>query len=99
MAEINKLSVGQALDKLRGTEAPKTRMTRLDGKIGELDKEIQQLRATNRRIERDQGADLAGRGAEEAPPRRLTKARITWIVIAIVMAIPILIWKSGLLSP
>ena len=28
MAEINKLSVGQALDKLRGAEAPKTRMTR-----------------------------------------------------------------------
>ena len=54
MAETTKLSVGQALEKLRGTEAPKSRMTRLDEKIDALDKETQRLRAARRRIERDQ---------------------------------------------
>jgi hypothetical protein len=29
MAEITKLSVGQAIDKLRGTDAPKAKMARL----------------------------------------------------------------------
>ena len=43
MAETTKLSVGQALDKLRGTETPKTKMTRLDEKIDDLDKEAQRL--------------------------------------------------------
>jgi hypothetical protein len=32
MAEISKLSVGQALDKLRGTDAPSSKMTQLDSK-------------------------------------------------------------------
>jgi len=54
VAETTKLSVGQALEKLRGTEAPKSRMTRLDEKIDALDKETQRLRAARRRIERDQ---------------------------------------------
>jgi len=53
MAETTKLSVGQALEKLRGTEAPKARMTQLDEKIDALDKETQRLRAARRRIERD----------------------------------------------
>jgi len=54
MAETTKLSVGQALEKLRGTESPKTKMTRLDEKIDALDKETQRLRAARRRLERDQ---------------------------------------------
>ena len=54
MAETTKLSVGQALEKLRGTESPKTKMTRLDEKIDALDKEAQRLRAARRRLERDQ---------------------------------------------
>ena len=37
MAEIDKLSVGRALDKLRATDGPKTKMAQLEGKIGELD--------------------------------------------------------------
>ena len=32
MAEINKLSVGQVLDKLRSTGVPKSKITRLDEK-------------------------------------------------------------------
>jgi len=50
VAETTKLSVGQALDKLRGTEAPKTKMTRLDEKIDDLDKEAQRLRAMRRSL-------------------------------------------------
>ena len=56
MAETTKLSVGQAIEKLRGTDAPKSRMTRLDEKIDALDEETQRLRALRRRVERDQKA-------------------------------------------
>jgi hypothetical protein len=58
MAETSKLSVGQALDKLRGTDTPKTKMTRLDEKIDALDEETRRLRAARRRIERDQKTGL-----------------------------------------
>jgi hypothetical protein len=56
MADTTKLSVGQALEKLRGTETPKTKMTRLDEKIDALDEQTRRLRAARRRIERDQKA-------------------------------------------
>jgi hypothetical protein len=62
MAETTKLSVGQALEKLRGTDAPKTKMTRLDEKIDALDEETRRLRAARRRIERDQKAGLNKKG-------------------------------------
>jgi hypothetical protein len=45
MAHTTKLSVGKALEKLRGTDEPKSKMTRLDEKIDALDKETQRLRA------------------------------------------------------
>lgn len=56
MANINKLSVEQALDKLRGTEPKRTKLTQLDEKIGALDQELRQMKAQNRRISRDQKA-------------------------------------------
>jgi hypothetical protein len=52
MADTTKLSVGQALDKLRGTEAPKTKITKLDEKIDALDEEARRLKAARRRLER-----------------------------------------------
>ena len=52
MADTTKLSEGQALDKLRGTEAPKTKITQLDEKIDALDEEARRLKAARRRIER-----------------------------------------------
>ena len=55
MAEINKLSVGQVLDKLRSTGAKTSKITRLEQEIDAVDKETQRLRAERRRIERDQG--------------------------------------------
>jgi len=62
MGEATKLSVGQALDALRGTDAPKTRITQLDEKIQTLDEETRRLRAARRSLERDQ---RAGRESEK----------------------------------
>jgi len=56
MAKTTKLDVGKALDKLRGTDLPKSKMTRLDENIDALDQEIQRLRAARRRVERNQRA-------------------------------------------
>jgi hypothetical protein len=62
MAETTKLSVGQALEKLRGTDTPKTKMSRLDEKIDALDEETRRMKAARRRIERDQKAGLNKKG-------------------------------------
>jgi hypothetical protein len=40
----------KALEKLRGTDEPKSKMTRLDEKIDALDKEAQRLRAMRRSL-------------------------------------------------
>jgi uncharacterized small protein (DUF1192 family) len=37
---------------LRGTEAPKTKITKLDEKIDALDEEARRLKAARRRLER-----------------------------------------------
>ena len=58
MADTTKLSVNQALEKLRGTDSSKTKMTRLDEKIDALDEETRRMKAERRRIERDQKAGL-----------------------------------------
>ena len=41
MAEINKLSVEKALEKLRGTDAPQSKNARFNEKIDALDEETQ----------------------------------------------------------
>jgi hypothetical protein len=61
VAEIDKLSVGQTLDKLRSADVPKSKITQLDEKIDTLDQETQRLRAARRRLERDQRAGATGR--------------------------------------
>jgi hypothetical protein len=61
MAEISKLSVGQALDKLRNADVSKSKITRLDEKIEALDQEAQRLRAARGQLERDQRAGSARR--------------------------------------
>jgi hypothetical protein len=95
LAETTKLSVGQALEKLRGTEAPKAKMARLDEKIDTLDEETQRLRAMRRRLERDQRAGSTGRDAQEANVRRVTKLKISGITIGIAIVILILAWMWG----
>ncbi len=54
MAEIGKLSVGKALEKLRGTEEANSKMVRLDEEINALDETTRRLRALRLRVERDQ---------------------------------------------
>jgi hypothetical protein len=49
----NKLDVGKALEKLRGSEGSKSPMTILDEKNKELDEELRRLRVENRCLERD----------------------------------------------
>jgi hypothetical protein len=50
MADTTKLSVGKALEKLRGTDEPKSKMTRLDEKIDDLDKETQRRSLVRRSL-------------------------------------------------
>jgi hypothetical protein len=50
MADTTKLSVGKALEKLRGTDEPKSKKTRLDEKIDAVDEEVQRLRAMRRSL-------------------------------------------------
>jgi hypothetical protein len=51
MAETTKLSVEKALQKLRGTDATKSRKKQLDDKIEVFDEEIQRMRAQRLRLE------------------------------------------------
>jgi hypothetical protein len=97
MAEITKLSVGQAIEKLRGTDEPKAKMARLDEKIDMLDEETQRLRAMRRRLERDQRAGSTGRDAQKTNARHVTKLKILGIIVGIVIVIAILAWTWGLL--
>jgi hypothetical protein len=54
MAEINKLSVEDALKKLRRDNASKSKDERPDEKIDSLDEEINRMRAQRLRLERHQ---------------------------------------------
>ena len=54
MAEINKLSVEKALEKLRGSDSPKSKNDRLDEKEAQLDEEIRRMREQRLRLERHQ---------------------------------------------
>ena len=99
MAETTKLSVGQALEKLRGTDTPKAKMARLDEKIHALDDETQRLRAMRRRLERDQRFVSPPCDTQEVNGKRVTKLKVLGIIIGIIIVIPILVPKWGLLSP
>jgi hypothetical protein len=56
MGPTTKLSVGKALEKLRGTEPPRSKKQRLDEETDALEEEIRRLKAARRRLERDQRA-------------------------------------------
>jgi TolA-binding protein len=62
MAEINKLSVGKVLDKLRRDDAPKSAKTsQLEKKIRTTDEEIERLRAASLRLKRGHRGGTTGR--------------------------------------
>ncbi len=50
MAEIDKLSVGKVLDKLRRSDPPKDRLAAADEKIEAARAELQRLRSQRRRL-------------------------------------------------
>jgi hypothetical protein len=54
MAEINKLSVQKALEKMRSSDAPQSENAGFEGKIEALDEEIKRMRAQRLRLERHQ---------------------------------------------
>jgi hypothetical protein len=97
MAEINKLDVGKALDKLRGAETPKARMTQLDDKIAALQEETQRARAMGYRVERGQRGASAAPEPQQPAKTRAGTSRAVWIAVAVVVAIAVLILASSLL--
>jgi hypothetical protein len=54
MADIKKLSVEKALNKLREGDARQSKSTRHDDEIAALDEEIKRMRAQRLRLERSQ---------------------------------------------
>ena len=52
MAETTKLSVEKALEKLRASDAPKSKDTRRKEEIDALDEEIKRMRAQRLRLDR-----------------------------------------------
>jgi hypothetical protein len=54
MAETTKLSVEKALEKLRGSDPPKSKNARFDEKIDALDEEIMRMRAQRLRLDQRQ---------------------------------------------
>ena len=51
MAEINKLSVGKVLDKLRRNDSPqKSKIEQAEAKKAKMDEELHRLRAATRRL-------------------------------------------------
>ena len=54
MAETTKLSVEKALNKIREADMQKSKNTRMDEEIAELDEETKRMRAQRLRLERHQ---------------------------------------------
>jgi hypothetical protein len=96
VAETTKLSVGQALDKMRGTDVPASKMASLDEKIEALNEETRRLRATRLRVERDQRGSSIGRDAQKEDTGRITKLKLSGIIIGIVIVIAVLVWTCWL---
>ena len=65
-------------------------------KIDELDKEIQRLRAANRRLERDQRAGSTVPDAPQVNPSHVTGLKILAITMGIVILILVLAWSCSI---
>jgi hypothetical protein len=84
MAETTKLSVGTALEKLRGTDAPASKISRLEEQNKVLEQEIQRMRATRMQLEWDQ-RDKSDTTQKEAI--RTNAAKRAGIVAVVTVAI------------
>jgi hypothetical protein len=90
MAEINKLSVGQALDKLRGN-LPESKSAQRDKKIEAFEEDIQRMSATRRRLERDQqNAKPSDHNAVEKNVKQRSFSIPRWVVVLAVIG-PVLL--------
>ena|SRR6476620_4646343 len=86
MAEINKLSAGKALDRLRGN-VPESKNAQRDKKIDALEEDIQRMRATRLRLERDQqAAEPIERNAQEPNDKKGPR----WLVVFAII-VPLLL--------
>jgi len=92
MAETTRLSVGQALDKLRGAEAPISKLAQLDDKIDALNKETRRLRATRLSLERIQRTDSLEVDAQGASKVPITNLKRPGIIIGLVIVILCACW-------
>ena len=94
MAEINKLSVGQALDKLR-RPGVQSKQTRLNEKMDALDEDIKRMRATRRRLERDQRAAETtasdAQGMNARPGNKKGPFPILWWLAILAVVVPVLL--------
>jgi hypothetical protein len=62
MAEINKLSVGKVLDKLRRNDVPKkSKLMQRDENTEKVDEEIQRLKVATRRLKSGPRSGTTGR--------------------------------------
>jgi hypothetical protein len=94
MAEINKLSVGEALDKLRRPDG-QSKQTRLDEKMDALDEDMQRMRAITRRLERDQRAAETtasdAQGMNARPGNKKGSFPIRWWLAILAAVVPVLL--------
>ncbi len=96
MAEIIKLSAGKALDKLRRADV-QSKQTQLDEKMDALDEDIQRMRATRLRLERDQRAAETAASDAQTNNARPDKKKgpfpptIWWLTILAVVGLILLI--------
>ena len=99
MAEINKLSAGQALDKLRRPDV-QSKQTRHDEKMDALDEGVQRMRAMRRRLERDQRAaettatDAQGMNARPGNKKRPYLILAVLAVVSSVLLVLIILYAT-----
>jgi hypothetical protein len=62
MAEINKLSVEKALNKLRSNDVQKTtKSAKLDDEVRAIEEEVERMRKANARLRQGKRKDVTGR--------------------------------------
>ena len=86
MAEINKLSAGKALDKLRGN-VPESKSAQRDNKISALEEETRRTSAMRRRLEMDQQAAKSSKRDAEEPNIKKGYSIQRWGVLTILGAV------------
>ena len=90
-----KLDVSKALEKLRGSDESKSRMTLLDEKTKALQEETRRLRAERLRLERNNPTDAARRDSTRRGQSLLNSAAILTQALAIAWNISLAMCNCG----